>query len=95
MATNDLIVDDEYCKAMGDYFVRVGKDLDGIILDYINILQDVYKAGVKSGEIHLALRIFLMTVRQLKNKTGQTSDQIHADIDTFVNAIDKLDKFKF
>lgn len=41
MASNELIIDDDYCRAMGSYFTKQGEELDQLIVDYISILQDV------------------------------------------------------
>ena len=39
MASNELIIDDDYCNAMGEYFVKQGEEIDKLIMDYINILN--------------------------------------------------------
>ena len=28
MASNELIIDDDYCNAMGEYFVKQGEEID-------------------------------------------------------------------
>ena len=47
MASNELIIDDDYCRAMGSYFTKQGEELDQLIVDYISILQDVKNKGIR------------------------------------------------
>ena len=51
MASNELIIDDDYCRAMGSYFTKQGEELDQLIVDYISILQDVKNKGITSGDV--------------------------------------------
>ena len=49
MASNELIMDDEYCKLMGTYFVRQGERMDQLVVEYVKILQDIKSKVITSG----------------------------------------------
>ena len=95
MASNELIVDDEYCKAMGKYFVNQGEQLEKQINDYILILQDVKSKAIISGEVSDALSAYIEYVKRLNKKISNISTSTKSDIDNFLARIDSEDKYLF
>lgn len=74
MASNELIIDDDYCRAMGSYFTKQGEELDQLIVDYISILQDVKNKGITSGDVSNALSSY---INYVKNSTRRLEASQH------------------
>lgn len=95
MASNELIIDDDYCRAMGYYFMKQGAELDQLIGDYISILQDVKNKGITSGEVSNALSSYINYVKKLHKKVGNISASAKSQIDNFLTRVDAEDKYLF
>lgn len=95
MASNELIVDDDYCKAMGAYFEKQGEELDQLVVDYISILQDVKNKGIISGDVSNTLKLYIDYVKKLNKKFGIISDSTKTQIDKFLLCVDAEDKYLF
>lgn len=95
MASNELIIDDEYCKAMGEYFVKQGEELDQLVVDYISILQDVKNKGITSGDVSNALNSYINYVKKLNKKIGNLSTSTKIQIDNFLAQVDEEDQYLF
>ena len=95
MASNELIIDDDYCKAMGEYCQTQGKELDKIIKDYINILQNLKDKAITSGEGSNALNTYISHVRKLEGVLGGLSSPIKGEIIQFLSRVDGEDKYLF
>lgn len=95
MASNELIIDDDYCRAMGDYFVKQGEQLDTLVSDYITILQDIENKAIISGDVSKALSIYIDYVKQLNKKVGAISEAIKTQIGSFLERVDSEDQYLF
>ena len=95
MASNELIIDDDYCKAMGEYCQTQGKELDKIIKDYIKILQEVKDKGITSGEVSNALNVYISYVRRLDGIIEGLSSPIKGEVTRFLSKVDEKDKYLF
>ena len=95
MASNELIIDDDYCRAMGSYFEKQGNEMDDMIVDYISILEDVRSKGISDGETAKVLTAYIDYVKKLNKKTGNVSKNIKGKIDRFLVQVDAEDKYLF
>lgn len=95
MASNELIIDDDYCKAMGSYFEKQGEELDQLVVDYISILQDVKNKGITSGDVSNALNSYINYVKKLNKKIGNLSTSTKIQIDNFLAQVDEEDQYLF
>lgn len=95
MASNELIIDDDYCKAMGSYFEKKGEELDQLVVDYISILQDVKNKGITSGDVSNALNSYINYVKKLNKKIGNLSTSTRIQIDNFLAQVDEEDRYLF
>lgn len=95
MASNELIIDDDYCKAMGSYFEKQGQEIDQLVVDYISILQDVKNKGIISGDVADALNSYISYVTKLNKKVGNISTSTKKQIDNFLSRVDAEDKYLF
>ncbi len=95
MASNELIIDDDYCNAMGEYFVKQGEEIDKLIMDYINILNEVKDKAIISGDVNKALSTYISYVKKLNRQIGQLSNSIKTQIDNFLVRVDKEDEYLF
>lgn len=95
MASKELIIDDDFCKKMGAYFVKKGEEIDQMVSDYIVILQDVKKNGIVSGEVANALSSYISHASRLKKQIGNISTGVNKQINSFLTRIDDADQFLF
>lgn len=95
MASKELIIDDDYCQAMGKYFEKRGKQMDEIISDYIAILQDVKNGAITQGDVSKSLNAYISYVQQLKQKIGNISTSTKTGINNFLVRVDTEDQYLF
>ena len=74
MASNELIIDDEYCKAMGSYFKKQGEEIDELISEYLDVLQNVKNKAIVSGAVSDALLVYLVYVEKLTKYLDNVSE---------------------
>lgn len=95
MASQDLIIDDDFCEALGDYFVKKGEELDLKISNYIAILQELRRRGILSGDVAIALSSFISYASVLKKQIGSISSDMNKQVNTFLSRIDEADRYLF
>lgn len=95
MASNELIVDDDYCKSMGEYFTRQGEQLDEIISEYISILNTVKSNAITSGQVSNALGTYISYVEKLNKQIGNISVSAKSSIANFLSQVDAADQYLF
>lgn len=95
MASKDLIIDDDFCKSMGSYFVKKGEEMDQLITDYISILQDVRNKGIVSGDVATALSSYISYASKLKKQIGNISSDVNNKINSFLARVDDADQYLF
>lgn len=95
MATNELIVDDDYLKSMGTYFVKQGEQLDKLISEYISVLKEVKSKAIVSGDVANALNAYITYAEKLNKQIGNVSTSAKKQIDNFVAKIDAADQYLF
>lgn len=69
MAEKDLIIDDEYCTSMGNYFYTQGQTLNTMVKDYITALEKVRRNAIKAGEAAEALDAYIDTRKNWTDKS--------------------------
>lgn len=95
MASNELIIDDDYCRTMGSYIEKQGEEMDMLISDYISILQEVRRKAITGGEVAKTLNTYITYVRKLNNQIGNISDSTKTQINNFLARVDSEDKYLF
>lgn len=95
MASKQLIIDDDYCKAMGKYFVNQGEQIDKFVTEYISILQEVNSKAIVSGEVSKALSTYIKYVKKMNKQIGNISSIVNTQINNFLIEIDTEDKYLF
>lgn len=95
MASNDLIIDDEYCKSMGSYFAKQGEEMDDLIVEYIKILQEVKAKAITSGDVSKALSTYIGYVQKLNKQVGNISNSIKTQVNSFLARVDSEDQYLF
>lgn len=95
MASSELIIDDDYCRSMGTYFVQQGNQLDELTREYISILKEVKEKAIISGEVSDALSVYISYVEKLNDQIGELSDSIKMQINQFLARVDSEDQYLF
>lgn len=95
MASNELIIDDDFCRAMATYFEKQGESMDKLIAEYITILKDVKSDGIVSGDVADALSTFISYAEKLDKQIGKVSTSLKTQIDRFLERVDSEDQYLF
>ena len=95
MASNQCIIDDEYCTAMGSYFQKQGETLDEMVSDYVAVLKTVRNKAIKKGEVADALDTFIGYAERLKNQIGTISQDAKNQVTRFLARVDTEDQYLF
>lgn len=95
MASNELIVDDDYCKAMGVFFEKQGEELDQLVAEYISVLQDVKNKGIMGGDVSDVFGVYIEYVKKINNMFGKISISNKTQIKYFLQRVDEEDKYLF
>ena len=95
MAGRELIVDDDYCKALGQYFLKHGANLDNDVDEYIIAMESLKEAGIMNGDAAKALDAYIQYSRKLDNIIYSISSEAYMLAHNFVSAIDSADQYLF
>lgn len=95
MADKQLIIDDDYCNAIAEYYVKQGAHLDSAINEYIRILKEIRLYGITDGEVAKALSNYISYAEKLKEQMGNISKISKTHVTNFLNKVDRADKYLF
>ncbi|WP_075718708.1 hypothetical protein [Roseburia sp. 499] len=95
MAEKDLIIDDEYCTTMGNYFETQGQILNTMVKDYIAALEKVRKNAIKSGEVAKALDVYITYAKKLDGQMEEISVIAKKQVSDFLTQVDSADEYLF
>ena len=95
MASNQCVIDDEYCSKMGRYFKKQGETLDKMISDYVDLLKIVKNTAIQEGDVAKALDSFIEYAEQMTGKIGVISNSAQIQVKDFLARIDEADQYLF
>ena len=95
MAGTSLIVDDDYCKDMGTFFVNQGRELENFLNEYIGILENINKSAIIKGDVALALNSYILYAKKMKGQINKLSGMAEQQCKKFISAIDYADQYIF
>ena len=95
MASNQCIIDDEYCTAMGEYFQKQGDELDKMVSEYIAALKSTREKAIISGDVAVALDSFITYAEKMRDQLGLISDNAKTQVSTFLSKVDDADQYLF
>ncbi len=95
MADKQLIIDDDYCNQMSEYFIKQEEHLDSVISQYITILQEIKNTAITSGDVSDALSEYIGYAQKLNNQIGNVSTITKTHISNFLKKVDEVDKYLF
>lgn len=95
MADQELIIDDDYCRKMGEFFARQGKQLDEYIIRYISILKGIKQNAITSGATSDALTVYIGQAEKLSRRITAVSENAQKCTEDFLSEINKADKLQF
>ena len=95
MAGTELIIDDDYCKNVGEILSKQGQHMDEVVAEYISILQTIKDTGIKSGEVSDALSAYISYAQKMEKQFGSLSETIKTQISNFLSQIDRADQYIF
>ena len=95
MAGKELIIDDDFCRAMADYFVKQGEHLDQVISEYNSILETIRENGIKEGDVARALSAYISYSKKLSKQFGNISSIAKTHVNNFLTRVDSADQYLF
>lgn len=95
MASNELIIDDEYCRSMGQFFEDQGKQLDQLIASYNSILKELRQNAIVSGDVANSLSLYIDYANRLNQLFSKVSDVAKQQINAFIDQVDEADQYLF
>lgn len=95
MASKEIIIDDDYCRSMGQYFIKQGENMEKLISDYISILQTIKEKAITSGDVSKALETYITYAKKLKGQFSNISTISNTHVENFLKRIDEADQYLF
>ena len=95
MAGTSLQIDDEYCENMKKYYTDQGEKLEGYLSEYITILENISKTGIKKGNINSSLKSYISYAKKLKGQINNASKTAESQVTNFLKSIDEADQYLF
>lgn len=95
MASNELVVDDDYCNNMGQYFLEQGDAIEKCISSYIDIMNRVNNSAIMSGETKEALIAYTTQAKKIQGRIQQISKVLKKTTYNFLREVDVQDKYLF
>lgn len=95
MASNELIVDDEYCRTMGNYFIKKGSEINSAIIEYVSLLEDIKTNAIVSGDVSDALGVYIEYAWKLVNQVDKIGETVQREINSFLVRVDEADQYLF
>ncbi len=95
MAGKELIVDDDYCNKLSDYFVKQGENMEKLVNDYISILNEIKFMAITKGDVAKALKDYISYAEKLKKQFNNISKIADTHTDNFLKRIDEADQYLF
>lgn len=95
MANKELIIDDDYCKTIGKYFISRGAHLEVSIREYIRILEYIKNDAIISGDVSNALQLYIEYCKKMQNKIKDLSETTKRQTENFLVKIDDADQYLF
>ena len=92
MASQKLIIDDEFFNAMGAYALEQGKRIDEIFSAYTKLLNTVRQTSLISGELSGELDAFIKRAEKINNEFSGISENMQKKIREFMEEIDEEDR---
>lgn len=95
MAGNSLQIDDEYCRAMGEYFEKKGLEIENFIDEYIAILERIKSDAIMKGDVSKALGTYIQYSKKLKGQVTGISTNAKNQTTKFLASVDNADQYLF
>ena len=95
MASTELIVDDEYCKKLADFFLKHGANLEMDVSVYITVMESLRETGIIGGDAARALDTYIQYAKKIDNMIYIISTEAYKTAHNFVSSIDAADQYLF
>jgi hypothetical protein len=95
MASNQLIIDEDYWRDMASFFERQGKNYESMIQEYVQTLKTIRDSAIIDGAVSAALSEFITYAEKLENQIGSLSTRAKSAVNQFLADIDAKDQYQF
>ena len=95
MAGAALQIDDDYCNAMGQYFINEGKEIEEFLNEYISILESIKSTSIKKGNVANALESYIACAGKIKGQINDIASMAQNHCSKYIASIDNADQYLF
>ncbi|WBY63707.1 hypothetical protein [Thermocaproicibacter melissae] len=95
MASNQLIIDEDYWRDMASFFEKQGKNYESMIQEYVQTLKAIRDSAIIDGAVSAALSEFITYAEKLENQIGSLSTRAKSAVNQFLADIDAKDQYQF
>ena len=99
MASSELVIDENYCQAIGSFYKQQEEAMDNLLSAYLSVLNDVKNGGIISGDASDQLSSFLFRIERVRKIWTQSgmmlSECTQKMIAQFLSKVDAEDDFIF
>lgn len=95
MASNQLIIDEDYWRDMASFFEKQGKNYESMIQEYVQTLKTIRDSAIIDGAVSAALSEFITYAEKLENQIGSLSTRAKSAVNQFLADIDAKDQYQF
>lgn len=91
----DTIIVDENMREEAEVLQSMAYELESAINEFYSILYKTYSVAIMSGSTSSSVEAFAEIVRQFNRKMETLGNAAKLSIDTFIDEIDKADKYLY
>lgn len=91
----DTIIVDENMREEAEVLQSMAYELESAINEFYSILNKTYSVAIMSGSTSSSVEAFAEIVRQFNHKMETLGNAAKLSIDTFIDEIDKADKYLY
>ena len=91
----DTIIVDENMQEEAEVLQSIAQELEDAIEEYYVILNKTFSVAIMSGSTSNSVAAYAEIVKQFNNKLEMLGNAAKMSIDTFIDEIDKADKYLY
>lgn len=89
----DLVVHDDNCRELAQEYVTQAERYEEILEQYTDIIQNILETGIKEGNVHDNLQVYLNVVMTLKQQVTQIAGEGKKHTEDFLRDMDTADSY--
>lgn len=87
----DIIIDEEYIQEMQNFSKVQGSRFEGILTEYIAVMNELNVEGIVKGQTAETLKMFIETAKSLQGKVQEISELFQQLLESYLSDINDAD----